>query len=164
MGKQRIWLDRGEWNCCGEPFAVGDHVTFRTDPRTEALATLLGDELSPSVDRQESHHEDGGREEVAGTVVAVWAAIFDYQERRVSREVPPPAPPFPSPANQPEAGWFAIRGPVPPYVVVGEVIPGTARLSAIPRVPWPPRESEPTFDGTLAPAGLAGYLVDLDLP
>ena len=39
----------------------------------------------------------------------------------------------------------------------------TGRLSTIPRVPWPPREFEPTFDGALAPRGLTGYLVDLDV-
>lgn len=56
-----------------------------------------------------------------------------------------------------------MRGSVALYVIVGEVTPGTARLSTIPQVPWPPRESEPTFDGTFAPRGMAGYLVDLEL-
>jgi hypothetical protein len=160
---QRIWLDEWEWACCGTPFQVGDQVSFQTDPRSDELATLLGPELAPSVDRQESHHEDGGRDEVTGTVVAVWAVAFEYTERRVPREMPPPVFPLPSSDAPPGDGVYMTGGSRRPYTIVRELVPGSARLSALPRVPWPPRESEPEFDAQPAPDGFTGYLVDLEL-
>jgi hypothetical protein len=163
---QRIWLDEWEWACCGTPFEVGDQVSFQTDPRSEALATMLGPEFAPSVDRQESHHDDGGRGEATGTVVAVWAVAFEYTERRVPREVPPEAAPrafrLPSSDARPGDG-MTVMGSGKPDTIVRELIPGSARVSPLPRVPWPPRESEPMFDGQPAPDGFTGYLVDLEL-
>ncbi|WP_373460720.1 DUF6578 domain-containing protein [Agromyces ramosus] len=158
---QRVWLDRGEWNCCGEPFEVGDQVTFRTAPRNEELTTLLGPELSRSVDRHESHHDDDRGEPVSGTVVALWAVVLDYIDRRMPRGPDTPSRPVASPESQSGAGWIAMGGAGRPYVTVRELVPGSARLSTVPRVPWPPRESEPTFDGQPTPDGLAGYLVDI---
>ena len=167
MDTQRIWLDEWEWACCGTPFQVGDQVSFQTDPRSDELATLLGPELAPSVDRRESHHEDGGRDEVTGTVVAVWAVAFGYTERRVPRELPPETAPsafrLPSAEARPGDGVIVMGGSGRPYTIVRELVPGSSRLSALPRVPWPPRESEPEFDAQPAPDGFTGYLADLEL-
>ena len=56
-----------------------------------------------------------------------------------------------------------MRGGDRQYVTTREVIPGSARVSTLARVPWPPRESEPMFDGQPALDGLEGYLVDIEL-
>lgn len=161
--KQRVWLSRWEWDCCGEPFELGDQVTFRTAPRTEGLTTMLGRELSQSVDRQESHHDDAGGEPVVGTVLAIWAVVLDYVDRRMPRAAAAPFRATVSEGSQPKSGWIAMRGGDQQFVTIREVIPGSARLSTLPRVPWPPRESEPMFDGQLALDGLEGYLVDIEL-
>lgn len=161
MAKQRVWLEADEWACCGTPFEVGDRVTFRTDPRSEELARLLGPALAPTVDRQESHHQEGGRDELTGTVVALSAVVLDSVERRIPREATAPASP-PRLPETPAEGFVVMRASPSPHTNVREWVPGSARLSTIPRVPWPPRESEPIFDGRAALDGLAGYVVDIE--
>jgi hypothetical protein len=160
---QRVWLSRWEWDCCGEPFELGDQVTFQTAPRTEGLTTLLGREVSQGVDREESHHDDADGEPELGTVLAIWAVVLDYVDRRMPRGEGAPVRATPSEESQSGVGWFAMRGGDRQYVTIREVIPGSARVSTLARVPWPPRESEPMFDGQPALDGLEGYLVDIEL-
>ncbi|MFI1995628.1 DUF6578 domain-containing protein [Actinoplanes sp. NPDC020271] len=76
----RIWVDDWQMQCCGEPFAVGDEVSWTLRaPDTEWLEPVLGKDLAAGIDLAEEHH--GGVEETpptVGTVVAIRAVHCRY--------------------------------------------------------------------------------------
>lgn len=55
-----VYLAPWEFDCCGEPFAIGDEVTWSIAPvvEREPLAVTLGTELAREVDGFETHHDD----------------------------------------------------------------------------------------------------------
>jgi hypothetical protein len=57
----KVWIENWEWQCCGEPFAVGSFVRWGLVPSTEEsrtfLAGPLGEELSAAITHYETHHE-----------------------------------------------------------------------------------------------------------
>ena len=164
MERIRVWLHSWEWNCCGDPFTVGDTVTLNVDRGPDAwLRESVGAELASTIDAVESHHEDGGGERLAGTVAAVRGVALEYTETRMPRPPRPDGLTTPPRIALSGGGWSAVRPDPQPYVVVSEMVPDSARLVDVPRVPWPPRESEPEYDGQARPAGLTGYLVDFEI-
>jgi hypothetical protein len=58
----KVWLDSWQWQCCGDPFAVGSEVLWDvlpTPPQHKPyLSELLGPELAGTIDFREEHHED----------------------------------------------------------------------------------------------------------
>jgi len=70
----RVWLDSMEWECCGDPFAVGDDVDFVIEGRTLSVEFIrnLGAELAATVDAFEARHpEDPIDDRVRGRVTGV---------------------------------------------------------------------------------------------
>lgn len=165
MATQRVWLDSWEWSCCGTPFGAGDTAHLNVDrPINAALADLLGPDLAHTIDAVESHHEDGGANRLSGSVTAVRGAVVDYIERRVPRKRPPLSDDAASREFRSADGWIA-RSLADPLerIIVSEPVSGTARLQAIPRVPWPPRENENLPAPTDQVPRFTGYVVDLEV-
>jgi hypothetical protein len=47
-----------QWQCCGEPFRVGSHVSWTLVPLDLTfLATILGEDAASSVTEAEEHHD-----------------------------------------------------------------------------------------------------------
>jgi hypothetical protein len=64
----KVWVDGWQMQCCGEPFAVGDEVSWKLrDADSEWLEVILGTDLAHGVEKAEEHHEGVG-EEVTVTV------------------------------------------------------------------------------------------------
>lgn len=75
--------------CCGQPFAIGDEVSWTLrDPDTAWLELILGNDGAHSVDRAEEHHGGVG-EDVAhttGVVVAIQTVHCRYAPLSSSTE------------------------------------------------------------------------------
>jgi len=53
-----IWMYDWQWQCCGEPFQVGSHISWALVPLDLTfLATILGEEAASSVTQAEEHHD-----------------------------------------------------------------------------------------------------------
>ncbi len=116
-------MDNWQMQCCGEPFAVGDEVSWTLrDPDTEWLESVLGSESAGGVDKAEEHHGgigDGGTSTV-GIVTSIHAVRCRY--------APPPG------------GAETVLGPVP----------GSGTLDAIRFADgWTPDRGELEFAGYL---------------
>ncbi len=136
MAVLRVWLSGWEWACCGDPFEVGDPVSFACRaPRGDWFIEQFGTEFAGSIELVEEHHDSGDDDRpaqtVAGTVRAVHAVVVDERVVRV------PRPPRPAPPERIDLGGGISMGvgPVPPYVLTSDPIPGTTRLRAMTRVP-----------------------------
>ena len=72
-----VWVDRADWNCCGEPFRLGSQVTWelRRDVDAQWLMEALGSDAAVSVDAFQYHHGDDDvvRDPVSGTVIRIQA-------------------------------------------------------------------------------------------
>lgn len=76
-----VWVDGWQLECCGEPFAVGQEVSWvLRDLDREWLASFLGGGLAGSVDKAEEHHgnEPEGVPPTVGTVVSIEAVHCRY--------------------------------------------------------------------------------------
>lgn len=170
----RVYLDEWEWDCCGEPFGVGDTVTLEVYPPNEELRSMLGGELGESLDLVESHHEIGPDDPptrtLAGVVRALSGLAVDYVEHHEPRlPTPTPlAPEFVSP--EPRApfegvGWFASapNAAEPPYTIVSTPVDGTGRAVSVQRVPAIARDNEPADAAGVRPAEpVMGYLIEVE--
>lgn len=81
MPRLLVFVTPWEFDCCGEPFAVGDEVAWNVAPvaEREQFSDALGAELASEVDVFETHHEldRPGENLVTGTVVQIRAAIVE---------------------------------------------------------------------------------------
>lgn len=72
-----MWVDRADWNCCGEPFRLGSRVTWelRRDIDARWLTEALGPDAAVRVDAYQYHHGDTEvvREPTSGTVAGIRA-------------------------------------------------------------------------------------------
>ncbi|MBS1907944.1 MAG: hypothetical protein JST33_15600 [Actinobacteria bacterium] len=99
MSTVRVWLSGWEWACCGDPFAVGDAVSFACRPprgdwwflseeRSDDTkdAGQFGTGFAASVELVEEHHDEGDDDRpvrtVAGTVRAILAVVVDERVAR----------------------------------------------------------------------------------
>ncbi len=59
----RVWLENWEWQCCGEPFALGSEVLWDLVPADDEfrswLGTPLGAAVVGSITHYETHHGNG---------------------------------------------------------------------------------------------------------
>lgn len=178
----RVWLTGWEWGCCGDPFAVGDIVDFGIARRgsDQWLATMLGTELSATVDAVESHHEEEFADRVHGVVTAIHEVSLEHAERRELRRpghgAPPDAPAPPPGEEWPfvgrEIGGGIIVGSRPSrYIVSSEPVPGSASLAPVSGVRRagmgddgapPPMTAPPDPPPERCVGVAAGWLVDVD--
>lgn len=152
MQVQRVWLEPWEWGCCGEPFAVGDVVTFQVHPGAGAWITeLAGSAFAASVDARESHHDDRGPERLHGTVLAIEAVGMDHEWRRVLIE---------RPAREGMVPHASLTSEIVPGAPVLREIPGVGRASATgAQLPMP----NPVGDERIRQRATVGYLVTLSV-
>ncbi|WP_203745984.1 DUF6578 domain-containing protein [Actinoplanes cyaneus] len=72
-----VWIDRADWNCCGEPFRLGSRVTWelRRDIDKRWLEEAVGPDTAARVDAYQYHHADTGMviEPTNGTVARIQA-------------------------------------------------------------------------------------------
>lgn len=77
-----VWVDGWQIECCGEPFGVGDTVTWRLDdqPDVDWLSAALDPATARDISYSEDHHGGAPEEYPArrGTVVAIQAAFCRY--------------------------------------------------------------------------------------
>lgn len=69
-----MWVDAWQMQCCGDPFADGDVVTWTLSSAIDAdyLGTVLAGDMARSVDYHEDHH-DPASESVPKTTAVVTA-------------------------------------------------------------------------------------------
>lgn len=162
-----VYLDDWEWDCCGDPFTVGDRVTLQVRDASAALRALLGGTLGAHIDAAESHHEidpdDPPARGLVGVVRSIVGVAVDHTEHREPRL---PAPTPIAPPQMPVDGgvWLAVN-PVSerPDTIVSTPVDGTGRTVPVSRVPAVPRFSEEEdAAGTPPTEPIIGYLVELD--
>ncbi|MDY0830581.1 DUF6578 domain-containing protein [Microbacterium sp. BG28] len=152
-----------EWECCGEPFAVGDRVEFGVVAADEAVRELCAPAAEPEF--VETHHEREPELHISGVVRSVAGLTVAHRMMRVSRQ--PPAPEI-TRFSSPGAEW-AIEARPTPYVLTSERSPGTAQLEPLPGVTRTVEDDGDAFavpepdwaDGEIR-RRLEGYLVTID--
>src|SRR4051812_2069601 len=63
----RVWLSDWEWQCCGEPFSVGNEVAWglvSLPADDQYLVGVLGAEVAAGLTHRETHHADEGERPV----------------------------------------------------------------------------------------------------
>ena len=84
----QVWLEDWEWQCCGEPFAVGAEVEWGLVPvSSESRSYLLdplGAEVVAGITHYQTHHEgeDDERQLTRGRVESIVAAYWQVAPRR----------------------------------------------------------------------------------
>src|SRR3954464_2906586 len=61
LAQVRVWLSDWEWQCCGEPFSVGNEVAWGLVPLPtddQYLVGVLGAEVAAGLTHRETHHAD----------------------------------------------------------------------------------------------------------
>ncbi len=80
-----VWVDRADWNCCGEPFRRGSRVVWdlRRDVDAQWLAEALGPDAAVSVHAFHYLHGDTdvGIEPTSGTVGRIQAVHWRLDPR-----------------------------------------------------------------------------------
>jgi hypothetical protein len=77
----RVWVDGWQMQCCGEPFAVGEEISWTLrDADNEWLKAIFGPESAIAVDKQEEHHGGvvEGTPATAGRVTTIAAVYCRY--------------------------------------------------------------------------------------
>lgn len=179
----RVWLDAGEWECCGDPFAVGDQVQFVIGRRSlpPAFVRELGEELASTIDAVETRHpeiptDDRVRGRVTGVHVVTQENLHRFDLRRPGHGAPPdaemPAEGESWPFSGRDVGNGLVLGSRPTrWMVTIEPVPGAVALTPVDAVPGErPPSAAPPFDEELdgpEPAerrvrGHTGWVVDVD--
>ncbi|AEV85728.1 hypothetical protein ACWT_4706 [Actinoplanes sp. SE50] len=72
-----VWVDKADWNCCGDPFRVGSRVDWelRRDIDARWLGEVLGSGAAVGVDAYQYHHggPDAVIEPASATVTRIQA-------------------------------------------------------------------------------------------
>lgn len=165
----RVWLEKWEWSCCGDPFAVGDEVDFGIRSRTphSSMGELLDSELFNTVDAIESHHEEEFTDRVRGRVTAVHMLTREIEMRKTLRrpghgapmDAAMPADGEEWPMNRREIGSGVFVGSQPSrYITEAVPVPHSAELESVGGVKLPSEPLPALRPGRAA----AGWLVDVD--
>jgi hypothetical protein len=116
-----VLLWEWEWECCGEPFAVGDRVEFGVVAADDAVRELCAPAAEPEF--VETHHEREPELDISGVVRSVSSLTVAHRMLRVPRR---PAAPEITRFSSPGAEW-AIEVRPAPYVLTSQELTGTAR-------------------------------------
>ncbi|SIR58385.1 DUF6578 domain-containing protein [Microbacterium sp. RURRCA19A] len=145
----RVWLETWEWECCGEPFGIGDEVDLLLLTRTPSAAFVesVGLELAATVDAIESHHQETPstpEDRVRGRVRGIHAVV---QEHLATRHLRRPGFGAPPDAEMPAEGedWpfqgrdlgngFMIGSRPTKWMIESVPVPGAVTLVPRDRVP-----------------------------
>ncbi|RFA17136.1 hypothetical protein B7R22_00945 [Subtercola boreus] len=87
-----IWVDGWQHECCGDPFSVGDDVTWAVNGADKKwLSATLGTGLAESIRYSEEHHDGPTSRTVNATVLGIKAAHCSYgtpdPQMKISRPV-----------------------------------------------------------------------------
>jgi hypothetical protein len=82
----RVWIEDWEWQCCGEPFAVGDEIEWGLLPDGDRsyLTRPLGAEVANAITHFETHHQAEDDEQptaTRGRVESIEAAYWHLAPR-----------------------------------------------------------------------------------
>lgn len=80
----RVWLDSTEWDCCGDPFTLGDEMDFVVHRRTpsDEFVRDLGAELATTVGAFETRHPQATtNDRVQGRVTVIQIVLQDTVTR-----------------------------------------------------------------------------------
>lgn len=122
-----VWVDDWQVQCCGEPFAVGQRVTWTLGPVDRACPrAVLGEELAATLTHREDHH--GG---LPDDTPATTATLRSIRAASCRYEVPAAGPRRPVAGSatlqwrHAADGWEAPEGgrELVSYVVELEVTP-----------------------------------------
>lgn len=170
--RRRVYLTDWEWDCCGEPFSVGDEVDWTVTRAGSWVREILGAPLADTVELVETHHgpEAEGVEllGVVGVVVAIQDVVVIYDARRVPNDQWRPDLEAAAIKAVPASGWSSYI-PVPRYFTRAEIVPGSGTATPAVRVPSAEPSTGPVKpDEELGPTswryrGQIGYLVDLEV-
>lgn len=181
----RVWLTEWEWECCGDPFSLGDEVDFGIESRTAhpSLVDVLGPQVITTVDAMESHHVEEFPDRVRGRVVAVYAVTREVIERRSLRRPGHGAPPdsnlpanggdWPTLGRRSDGGGFWEARPSQ-YAIEVVPVPGSAMLTSAQGVRQPVADHTQQLASAADLAAdppseqrrrtLSGWLVDIEEP
>lgn len=183
-GTTRVWLESWEWQCCGDPFAVGDEVDLLVDTRTPSAAFVedAGAALAATIDAIESHHQetpDVAEDRVRGRVDSIHAVVQEHVERRHLRRPGFGAPPdarMPAegeewPFSGRDLGSGLMIGTRPSrWTIESSRVPGAVTLVARDRVPDRPTDTDPApLDQTEEPPAerraefVVAWVVDVEV-
>ncbi|WP_308424467.1 DUF6578 domain-containing protein [Nocardioides albus] len=90
-----VWVTEWQIECCGEPFAVGDHVCWTVRaPDVDWQRAALGAEISSAITHSVERHADDLDEvsQLTGTVVAIKRAWGEFAQRNPDDHVHYPVP------------------------------------------------------------------------
>jgi hypothetical protein len=85
--ERRIWVEAWQWQCCGDPFEVGQSVSWTVASAIDRdyLATVIGEDAAAKISDYEDHHHvaEGDVRPVGGTVsgIAAVSCQFARQDR-----------------------------------------------------------------------------------
>jgi hypothetical protein len=78
----RIWVEAWQLQCCGDPFEVGELVSWTVAEAVdrEYLATVIGEEAAATVSDYEDHHDVAGDDvrPLSGTVKEISAVSCHF--------------------------------------------------------------------------------------
>lgn len=93
-----IWVADWELQCCGEPFAVGDTVTWAASPAdgsSDWLAALVGPDLGQKIsylNTRHGPHPSEGTATISGEIVGIRAAFVRHKADPPDRKMFHPVP------------------------------------------------------------------------
>lgn len=76
-----VWYASWQMECCGDPFAVGDRVTWTVEETVDDdwFAAALGTDVAARITHSEEHHsEDDDLTEISGRVLSIASAWGAY--------------------------------------------------------------------------------------
>jgi Family of unknown function (DUF6578) len=86
-----VWVASWQMECCGDPFAVGERVTWTTDDEVddEWFVGALGLEKASRITHSEEHHADRKDDltEITGRVLSITRAWGAYGPRNPGGQI-----------------------------------------------------------------------------
>ena len=164
----RVWLETWEWECCGEPFGIGDEVDLLLLTRAPSTAFVesVGLELAATTDAIESRHQETQtipEDRVRGRVRGIHAVVQEHLETRHLRR---PGYGAPADAEMPAEGeeWpfsgrdlgngFMVGSRPTKWMIESVPVLGAVTLAPRDRVPGRTAEqaTEPSDENAEPPA------------
>lgn len=86
-----VWVASWQMECCGDPFGVGERVTWTIDEDVDDqwFVAALGPEMATRITHSEEHHSDRQDDlpEITGRVLAIKRAWCAYGRRNPGDQI-----------------------------------------------------------------------------